>query len=129
MAFVVGQPTATEPNATPAIKRRRIDYRRAVTNGVLLPLQTRVGCVVGRTTLRKLLAVEFGFVFFRCARSGPIRRATRAIERLRVFKVQKKITSIDVVDVAHSSSGFAGAVLLEYVNGRILRNILTTARP
>jgi len=31
----VGQPTATEHAATPASKRRRIDYRRAVTNGVL----------------------------------------------------------------------------------------------
>ena len=30
----------------------------------LLPLQPRVGCAVGRTTLRKLLAVEFGFAFF-----------------------------------------------------------------
>ena len=35
MAFVVGQPTATEPNATTASNPRRIGYRLAVTNGVL----------------------------------------------------------------------------------------------
>ena len=72
---VVGQPTATEHNATTASKRRRIEDRRAVTNGAVAKRrQEPVGRALG-ATLRKLLAAEFGFVFFFLVRAPYLGQA------------------------------------------------------
>ena len=53
IGLITGQPTtAIDGNATTASNRRRIDYRRAVTNGaVATRRQEPVGLGVGRTTL------------------------------------------------------------------------------
>ena len=64
IGLITGQATpasmATRPRASAAASKTVAQSQMES----LLPLQPRVGCAVGRTTLRKLLAVEFGFAFF-----------------------------------------------------------------
>ena len=65
IGLITGLPTtAIDGNTTTASKRRRIEDRRAVTNGVLATAADSCGLRRWAYNASQLLAVEFGFCFF-----------------------------------------------------------------